>query len=236
MGDIKKEDVGKVPGDEPLFNPQEGIRGYREGGPYLDEVEMRREEDKRAAEAGRKPDYTRMPQLVPANQLVDAYASNPSAHNRPGPREAIAEAVVANVDNEQKFQNPAIDVATKQNHPANYQDLQDLHNQLHGEPVTGQPPGAPGSLDSYREVMEDNPAAAALTTPLPVAQVFAREEADANPPEPAVPVKEEKDDQGNKVTKVTNAPSPVAAPKSAPASTPSKDDNKDTKTTDEKKK
>lgn len=40
----------------PLYNPNDGLTG-RDGGPYLDQEEMRIAEERRAIVEGRKPDY-----------------------------------------------------------------------------------------------------------------------------------------------------------------------------------
>lgn len=41
---------------QPLFNPNDGLTG-RDGGPYLDEVEMELAEEQRAVVEDREPDY-----------------------------------------------------------------------------------------------------------------------------------------------------------------------------------
>lgn len=76
--------VGKqeVPLSEAMvkrFNPQEGIRG-RDGGPYLDDVERMRDEERRAFLEKREPDYRNtLHGGVEAHQLVDNLASNPGS-------------------------------------------------------------------------------------------------------------------------------------------------------------
>jgi hypothetical protein len=86
--------------DQPLFNVNEGPNG-RTGGPYLDEVELRAAEDKRAAAEGRHPDYNNMTStagvpLVTAKELVESHHLQPSEFDKPLLDES---AVLANADN-----------------------------------------------------------------------------------------------------------------------------------------
>jgi len=67
-------------GTVPLFNPNNGLTG-RDGGPYLDEVELVEAERRRAAVEQRKPDYEHPSaiagvSLVAAGQLRDTLNSN----------------------------------------------------------------------------------------------------------------------------------------------------------------
>ena len=85
---------------ELLFNPNEGPNG-RTGGPYLDEIELKAAEDKRAAAEGRHPDYANMTStagvpLVTARELVQGHHIQPSEFDKPLLDET---AVIGNADN-----------------------------------------------------------------------------------------------------------------------------------------
>lgn len=66
------------------FNPQEGTRG-RDGGPYLDDVERMREEQRRAYISGTSPKWENvLSGYVEADQLVDNhFTSNPGSQYLP---------------------------------------------------------------------------------------------------------------------------------------------------------
>lgn len=77
-------------GDVNLFNPHDGLTG-RDGGPYLDQEELRLAEIVRAAKEDRKPDFENAPAtagtpLVTAAELVGMAnpASIPSQSNAVG--------------------------------------------------------------------------------------------------------------------------------------------------------
>lgn len=69
---------------EPKFSMQDGLRG-RDGGPYLDDLERRNEENIRAYREKREPDYERVNadhgSMVPGHLLVDNVYSNPGSSN-----------------------------------------------------------------------------------------------------------------------------------------------------------
>lgn len=69
---------------EPKFSMQDGLRG-RDGGPYLDDLERRNEENIRAYRENREPDYERVNadhgSMVPGHLLVDNIYSNPGSSN-----------------------------------------------------------------------------------------------------------------------------------------------------------
>lgn len=65
--------------DVDLYNVNEGVHG-RTGGPYLDDVQARAEEDRRALIEGREPNYDDLQpfvgvQLVNKQRLIDGYNS-----------------------------------------------------------------------------------------------------------------------------------------------------------------
>lgn len=85
---------------EPRFNVHDGPNG-RDGGPYLDQIEMREAEIRRAAAEGREPDFDNMigtagVPLVTADQLVKLHHVQPSEQDKPL---MDATDVLANVDN-----------------------------------------------------------------------------------------------------------------------------------------
>ena len=66
------------------FPLHEGLRG-RDGGPYLDEVERLREEEKRASREGRPINYNNIrdhADVVPIGDLVDNIYANPGSRDR----------------------------------------------------------------------------------------------------------------------------------------------------------
>jgi hypothetical protein len=111
-----------------MYNPQEGLRGKREGGPYLDEVELQRDAERRAAaiNKGKKDDEDKVTAheilvkggvlgLVPANQLIDNVSSNPGSVNagKPGLADAVEQAVHASGDTEDNLAVPVNPDAVK---------------------------------------------------------------------------------------------------------------------------
>jgi hypothetical protein len=70
------EEIVEEPPQEPMYNPNDGLHG-RTGGPYLDELELREGEIRRATAEGREPDFNNMSsvagvRLVTAGQLASA--------------------------------------------------------------------------------------------------------------------------------------------------------------------
>jgi hypothetical protein len=160
---------------QPLYNPQEGIQGRREGGPYLDEVELMREEDVRAHQEGRKPNYSNMRGLVPAQELKDNPYSNPEYTDRedvPNMGEIIKKAVTGKGAD---LQQPGLSDSTFSDRPLR-ESAQELHERIHGEPVTGETPGSPGSLKGRIEALEDEdrPDRVLATEPMPVRNLVAQ--------------------------------------------------------------
>lgn len=88
-----------------LYNANDGITG-RDGGPYLDQVEARHAEDRRAEVEGRDPDYSTMPLgpgvvYVTAAQLLASESVNnlPSQFDKANAaKEAAITALVENDD------------------------------------------------------------------------------------------------------------------------------------------
>jgi hypothetical protein len=83
----KSEDVA-------LYNIHDGLRG-RDGGNYLDLVEMEAAEVARAKAEGREPDFTKLQPtagvpLTPISQVPDNTHANPSMANNTALDEAIA--------------------------------------------------------------------------------------------------------------------------------------------------
>lgn len=75
----------------PLYNPNDRLTG-RDGGPYLDQEEQRKAEERRAVVEGRKPDVKNPPatagiQLSTAAQMLHTVEVNqPSAFHQTGPQ------------------------------------------------------------------------------------------------------------------------------------------------------
>lgn len=70
------EIVQGTDGNVPLYNPNDGLHG-RTGGPYLDELELKEAEIRRAAAENREPNFDNMAgsagvRLVTAEQLASA--------------------------------------------------------------------------------------------------------------------------------------------------------------------
>lgn len=92
---------------EPLFNVNDGPNG-RTGGPYLDQIELRDAEIRRAAAEGREPDFTNMigtpgVPLVTAAELAARHHAQPSEHDKPM---LDATGVLINADNPEVGANP----------------------------------------------------------------------------------------------------------------------------------
>jgi hypothetical protein len=125
----------------PLFNPNDGLTG-RDGGPYLDQVEMQQAEERRAKVEEREPDYDNLQPtagvpLVTAATLASTY--NSTAIPSQSGRDPMAEVVNAVADNPDVGPTP---LATSP------------------------------STEEIEEVGEENPATEPQTSGSPATQVF----------------------------------------------------------------
>jgi hypothetical protein len=100
---------------KPLYNPHDGLTG-RDGGPYLDQVERKYAEERRAQVEGREPDFENAPAtagtpLVTSGQLVNMLnpASNPS--------QQVADPTVVGVELMTKNKDYPLEAATQADFP-----------------------------------------------------------------------------------------------------------------------
>jgi hypothetical protein len=90
---------------EHVFNPNTGL-GVRVGGPYLDDIELREAEKRRAAIEHREPDYDNMAgcagvPLYTAGQMANAFG---------GGQPAVAHMITDNAENPKVGPNPVTSV------------------------------------------------------------------------------------------------------------------------------
>jgi hypothetical protein len=90
---------------EAVYNPNTGL-GVRVGGPYLDDIELREAEKRRAAIEHREPDYENMAgcagvPLYTAGQMANAFG---------GGHPAVAQMIEDNKDNPKVGPNPVTEV------------------------------------------------------------------------------------------------------------------------------
>lgn len=109
MAAEKKEETAPV---EPLYLPNESVRGREGRGPWLDDIHRQEELAYRERRMGLKPGSlgpTEVPGLVTADKLLDNdYGAREAAFrgaDRPGHIEAAAETVKQHTDSD-KFANP----------------------------------------------------------------------------------------------------------------------------------
>lgn len=90
---------------EAVYNPNTGL-GVRVGGPFLDDIELRTAEKRRAEIEGREPDYTNMAgaagvPLYTAGQMANAFG---------GGHPAVAHMIEDNANNPKVGPNPVTEV------------------------------------------------------------------------------------------------------------------------------
>jgi hypothetical protein len=124
MAGTRKEP--ELPETLPLYNVNDGIKGRRNGGPWLDEVQAQQEEDRSARAEGRKPNYNKLQggpslNLVTEAELVRVHSNtlnsidgpevtapvygeiaNPAVAEKEA-RQAEADAVTARATSEQRY-------------------------------------------------------------------------------------------------------------------------------------
>lgn len=102
-----------------LFNPNDGLHG-RKGGPFLDQVQQRQQEETRAIREGREPDYENMQPGVGMNLRTEEQLLQEAIHSATPPELTEFKGVTAKpildrpdeVNEPDENQDPANDPAT----------------------------------------------------------------------------------------------------------------------------
>lgn len=126
--------------ETPLFNPNDGLTG-RNGGPYLDEVQAREDEKRRALVEGREPDLDHPGpnagiQLATAAQMLASLnvTNNPSMENA---RAEIVDKIYKDASEHFDLSSPVTDVIPDTSNQPSNADLEETSTESEPANVFG---------------------------------------------------------------------------------------------------